>query len=98
MYRYLIGGLIVAIIAGVLGYMWFSQQKIVQAHNQKQIAQLNEQVEKLQSENALLKTALAKVEAEENRLAAQNDMLTKALEKARITGKVPSEVMPYPPK
>jgi cell division protein FtsL len=97
MYRYFIGGLVVAIIAVVLGYLWFTQQQMLRARGNEQIAELNQQLSKLQSENAELKSALAKVEAEENRLANENDMLTKTLENARLTGKVPSE-LPYPPK
>jgi hypothetical protein len=41
--------------------------------------------------------ALAKVQAEEQRLVTENDMLSKTLAQARLTGKIPSK-LPYPPK
>ncbi len=97
MYRYFIGGLVVAIIALVIGYLWFSQQQILHARENKRIAELNQELSMLQSENAQLKSALATVEAEENRLAKENDMLAKTLENARLTGRIPSK-LPYPPK
>lgn len=97
MYRYLVGAIVVAIIAALIGWKWYRQQQAATQHDQAQIAELSDHVQQLQKENDQLKVALAKVQAEENRLVTENQILSKTLEQARLTGKVPS-TLPYPPK
>jgi regulator of replication initiation timing len=63
----------------------------------RQLDDLNTQVEKVQKDNQDLRDQLAKVQEENNNLKGYNDVLKKALETAKVTGKVP-EIMPYPPK
>ncbi len=97
MYRYLVGAIVVAIIAALIGWNWYRQQQAATQREQAQIAELSDHVRQLDQENSQLKAALAKVQAEENRLVTENQILTKTLEQARLTGKVPAE-LPYPPK
>jgi len=96
----LIGALIVALIAAAVGYRWYGQQHAIQEDQAKRIGELSDQVSKLASENEQLKTALAKVQDEQSRLVRENDALQKAIEQAKLTGKVPSGPLPlpYPPK
>ena len=100
MVRGIIVFVVLAGIAGALGYRWYQQQLELQQHQQEQIADLNQQVKKMQSENETLKTQLAKVQDEQGRLAVANDLLTKAIEQSKITGKVAEKPpnLPYPPK
>ncbi len=97
MYRYLVGAIVVAIIAALAGWNWNRRQQAATQRDQAQIARLSDQVRQLEQENSQLKAALAKVQAEENRLVTENQILTKTLEQARLTGKVPA-TLPYPPK
>lgn len=97
MYRYLVGAIVVAIIAALAGWNWNRRQQVATQRDQAQIARLSDQVRQLEQENSQLKAALAKVQAEENRLVTENQILTKTLEQARLTGKVPA-TLPYPPK
>jgi regulator of replication initiation timing len=69
----------------------------MRAQQDQQISELNAQVSKLRSENDRLKAELTKVEDEEAKLAANNELLRKAIEQAKVTGKMPSK-LPYPPK
>ena len=89
-----------AAIAGALGYRWYQQNLELQQHQQEQLDQLNQRVKKMQDENATLKSQLAKVQDEEGRLAIANDMLTKAIEQSKLTGKAAEKPLnlPYPPK
>lgn len=99
MYRYLIGALVVAIIAAFIGWRWNRQQQAAMQHAQAQIAQLSNHVKEVDSENSQLKADLAKVQAEENRLVMENQILNKTLGTVRATGKLPKELqLPYPPK
>jgi len=54
----------------------------------------------MQGENETLKAQLAKVADEEGRLAATNELLTKAIEQSKLTGKIAEKPpnLPYPPK
>lgn len=97
MYRYVVGAIVVAIIAALVGWNWNRRQQAATARDQAQIAQLSDHVRQLDQENSQLKAALAKVQAEENRLVTENQILTKTLEQARLTGKIPAK-LPYPPK
>jgi membrane protein implicated in regulation of membrane protease activity len=97
MYRYLVGAVLVAVIAAALGWKWYQQE---QAEHQRDMAQINElsgRIGQLQEQNNQLNAALAKVQAEEQRQVTENDLLTKTLEQAKLTGKIPDK-LPYPPK
>ncbi len=96
MYRYVIGALIVALLAGAIGWERYQRQADEQ-RAQTRIAELSEQVNKLQQENSQLKISLDKVQSEETRLVTENEILTRTIEQARVTGKMP-EKLPYPPK
>jgi len=92
---------VVAIAAVVGGWLLYSRSQAAYAEGQKKIAELQQQLETLQSENNQLKANLAKSQSEEERLSAANQDLAKALAMARMTGKIPPlppSALPYPPK
>ena len=97
MYRYLVGAIVVALIGAVIGWKWYQQQQAEQRREQAQISELSDRVKQLQDQNNQLSVALAKVQAEEQRLVTENDMLSKTLAQAKLTGKIPDK-LPYPPK
>jgi predicted negative regulator of RcsB-dependent stress response len=97
MYRYLVGAIVVAIIAAIIGWKWYQQEQVAERREQARIAELSDRIKQLENQNNQLGIALAKVQAEENRAIAENQILTKTLEQARLTGKVPAKI-PYPPK
>lgn len=97
---------IVTVIAGGIFYWnWYTQGEEYKK-NQQQIAELQQQTEvlkqqseALKAENDRLKSDLAKVQAEQTSLAAQNDALNKAIAGYKATGKMPElKPLPYPPK
>ena len=96
--RMLIGGLVVAIISIIAVYVVSVKNEGARKAQESKIVELQGQVQKLQDENDGLKSALAKVRSEEDRLAADNQELSKALAQAQVTGKVPKLKLPYPPK
>jgi len=100
MIKGVIAFVILAVIAGALGYRWYEQQIALQQRQEEQIVELNQQVKKMQGENETLKAQLAKVQDEEGRLAATNELLTKAIEQSKLTGKIAEKPLnlPYPPK
>jgi uncharacterized protein HemX len=101
MARVLIGAAIVAIIASGGGWYLYTQDRAVQAQDQKKIAELQQQIQSLDAQSAELKENLAKSQAEEERLSSANQELAKALAQARLTGKVPPlppGALAYPPK
>lgn len=95
--RAVIGGLVVAIVAAIIFFIYSGQHRTQSAEQARQIALLNNELVKLQNENQQLTAALAKVQAEETSLAAQNDELKKAIASVKATGKLPPE-SPPPPK
>jgi chromosome segregation ATPase len=97
MYRYLVGAIVVALIAAAIGWKWHRQALADHQRDQAQIAELSARIGQLQDQNNQLNAALAKVQAEEQRQVTENDLLTKALEQAKLTGKIPDK-LPYPPK
>ncbi len=99
MVRVLIGAVVVAIIAGVIGWQWSVRQQAAMDRQQQQINDLQQQLNRAQSDNADLRAKLAKVQDEETHLAAENNALNEAIAKSRLTGKA-AEVppLPYPPK
>lgn len=97
----IIAALIVVIGAAAGGWMLYSRYRVAQLENQKKIAELQQQLETLQSENTQLKENLARSQSEEERLSSANQELAKALAQARLTGKIPPlppSSLPYPPK
>lgn len=97
MFRYLIGALVVAVIAAALGWKWNRQEQAEHQREQAQISELSVRIGQLQDQNNQLNAALAKVQAEEQRQVTENDLLTKTLQQAKLTGKIP-DTLPYPPK
>ena len=91
MARLVIGGLVVAIIAALLFFIYSGSFRT--RNQEQQISGLNNQVNKLQAENEQLKNDLAKVQSEGSRLAAQNEEMRKAIGSFKATGKMP-EVPP----
>ena len=97
MYRYLVGAIVVAAIAAVIGWKWYQQNQTERQRGKAQINELSGRVGQLQDQNNQLNAALAKVQAEEQRQVTENDLLAKTLEQAKLTGKIPDK-LPYPPK
>ena len=101
MYRYFIGAIIALLIAVGAGWKLYQQEQArdVQARavDRNRIDSLTAQIADLQQQNAQLNVALDKVQAEQQRLVVENDMLNKALAQGRLTGKIPDK-LPYPPK
>jgi peptidoglycan hydrolase CwlO-like protein len=89
----MIGGLVVAIIAALLFFIYTGSYRTRHQEQEQQISELNNQVNKLQAENEQLKNNLAKVQSEGSRLAAQNEEMRKAIGSFKATGKMP-EVPP----
>jgi hypothetical protein len=97
MYRYLVGAIVVALIAAAIGWKWYQREQAEHQHEQAQISELSARIGQLQDQNNQLNAALAKVQAEEQRQVTENDLLAKVLEQAKLTGKIPDK-LPYPPK
>jgi len=93
--------LIILIIAGIAGFFawrhYHAQDQAMIAQQAQQLDDLNAQISKLKNDNNQLHDQLDKVQEENGNLKIYNDALKKALETAKVTGKVPL-VMPYPPK
>ena len=98
MARLLIGGLVVAIIAAILFFVYAGSYQTRSQAQEQQISELSNHVNKLQAENQQLKTDLAKVQAESNKLAAQNEEMKKAIASVKATGKLPPTSISPPPK
>src|SRR5690242_10610622 len=100
MIRVLAGVAIAAIIALVIGYVMSQRYQKARAADQNRIADLQQQLNRLQVQNTQLSADLAKVQHEEERLSAANQELSKAIAQARLTGKIPplpEAALPYPP-
>lgn len=97
MVRAVVVFLVVAGIAGFFVYRYYNQEQTFRAEQVQKLDDLNAQLQKLQGDDNNLKDQLAKVQEENNNLKGYNDVLKKALEEAKVTGKVPL-IMPYPPK
>jgi predicted negative regulator of RcsB-dependent stress response len=89
--------LIFAAIAGFFGYRYYVAQQAERVRQEQQINELSNQLDQLKKDDGVLRDQLAKVQEENNNLKGYNDILTKALETAKVTGKVPI-MKPYPPK
>jgi predicted negative regulator of RcsB-dependent stress response len=97
MYRYLVGAIVAALIAALLGWRWYKQEQVERQRGQAQISELSARISQLEAQNNQLNAELAKVQAEEQRQVTENDLLAKVLAQAKLTGKIPDK-LPYPPK
>ena len=95
---------VTTITGGIFYWNWYTQGQEYKKDKQ-QITELQQQVSTLQqqaaaskTENDQLKASLAKVQAEQANLAAQNEILSKAIATYKSTGKMPDYKLPYPPK
>ncbi|MGO9452334.1 MAG: hypothetical protein ACLQDV_15025 [Candidatus Binataceae bacterium] len=93
----LAGALVVAIAAAIAFFIWWSVNSVRQEDMLQQIAAMNRELSQLSNDNTQLKGELAKVQTEEQNLAAQNEELRKAIGTVKATGKLPPD-LPYPPK
>jgi predicted negative regulator of RcsB-dependent stress response len=97
MFRAVVVFVILAGIGGYVAWRYHAQDQAQIATQSHQIDDLGAQLEKLKTDKNQLQDQLDKIQEENNNLKTYNDMLKKALETAKVTGKVPL-VMPYPPK
>ncbi len=97
MLRAVIVFVIVAAIAGYFAYRHYQHDQATAAETTRQIDDLNARVQKLESDNSMLRDQVAKLQEENYHMKGYNEELEKALATAKLTGKVP-EIMPYPPK
>lgn len=96
--RVLIGAVVVAIIAILIGYSMKTRYDAEQVAQENKITDLEQQLSRAQDDNARLKRDLAKVQSEEDLLVTENRELSKALAQSQATGKPPTLRLPYPPK
>ncbi len=88
---------ILAGIAGFFAWHYHTREQATIAQQSHRIDDLGAQVNQLKTDNNRLHDQLDKIQEENNNLKIYNDALKKALETAKLTGKVP--VVPaYPPK
>ncbi len=98
--------IVTTITGGIFYWNWYTQGEEYKkdqqhiAELQQQTDALKQQTEALKAENDRLKSDLAKVQAEQTNLAAQNDALNKAIAAYKSTGKMPDlkTTLPFPPK
>jgi uncharacterized protein HemX len=101
--RIVLTALIVALILIGAGYFAWrhiqAEQAAERADLQNQIGELEGERDQLKADDERTKAALDKVQAEEERMAAVNEELTKTLQQAQLTGKIPPpNSLPFPPK
>jgi uncharacterized protein HemX len=101
--RIVVTALIVALIFIGAGYLAWrhiqTQQAAERADLQTQIGQLEAERDQLKADDDRTKAAMDKVQQEEERLATVNEELTKTLQQAQLTGKIPPpSSLPFPPK
>ncbi len=97
MFRAVVIFVILAGIGVYVGWRYHAQDQARIARQSRQLDDLAAQLDQLKRDNDQLHAQLDKVQEENNNLKTYNDMLQKALETAKVTGKVPL-VPPYPPK
>jgi septal ring factor EnvC (AmiA/AmiB activator) len=101
--RIVLAALIVALIFIGAGYLAWrhiqAEQAAERADLQKQIGELERERDQFKADDDKTKAALDKVQAEEERMAVVNEELTKTLQQAQLTGKIPPpSSLPFPPK
>ncbi len=97
MFRAVVVFVILAAIGGYVAWRYHARDQAQMAAQSRQIDDLGAQMEKLKADNGQLHDQMDKIQEENNNLKTYNDELKKALETAKLTGKVPV-VPPYPPK
>ena len=90
--KFLAGAVLVLIAAAIAFFVWSRVNEARQEEMQSQMSVLTKQVSQLGVENTRLKAELAKVQSEEQNLAAQNDELRKAIGSVKATGKLPPDI------
>ncbi len=99
MAKFLTGAFVVLILAGIGFFIWSRVTDARQEELNAQISALNKQVSQLNDENTRLKGDLARVQSEQQNLAAQLEEYKKAVAAVKATGKLPANIdLPYPPK
>ncbi len=101
-----IGAIVVVTVfaGGIFYWNWYTQGEEYKKDQQQisdlqqQTATLKQQNDTLKAENEKMKSDLDKVQAEQASLAAQNDVLSKAIAGYKATGKMPDLKLAYPPK
>jgi septal ring factor EnvC (AmiA/AmiB activator) len=97
MLKALAGAVVVGVAAAILFAWVSSQHHAAQDRLNQQIGAMNSELAQLRDENTHLKGDLAKVQTEQQSLAAQNEELRQAIAAVKATGKLPRN-LPYPPK
>ena len=90
--RFLAGAVVALIIASIAFFFWTRGNYTRQEDLAEQIAGMNNQLSQMRDENDRLKAELSKVQGEEQKLAAQNDELLKAIASVKATGKLPADI------
>ncbi len=99
MAKFLTGAFVVLILAGIGFFIWSRVTDARQEELNARISALNKQVSQLNDENTRLKGDLARVQSEQQNLAAQLEEYKKAVAAVKATGKLPANIdLPYPPK
>jgi peptidoglycan hydrolase CwlO-like protein len=90
--KFFAGAFLVLILAVIAFFVWSKVNDSRREQLEAQITQMNNMISQLGDENTRLKGELAKVQSEEQTLAAHNDELRKAIASVKATGKLPPDV------
>jgi cell division protein FtsB len=90
--KFLAGAVVVLIIAAIAFFVWSRVNYARQDDLEEKIAGMNKKLSQMGDENDRLKAELSKVQGEEQKLAAQNDELLKAIASVKATGKLPADI------
>lgn len=90
--KFFAGALVVLILAVIVFFVWSKVNDSRREQLEAQITQTNNMISQLGDENTRLKGELAKVQSEEQAMAARNDELLKALASVKATGKLPADI------
>jgi cell division protein FtsL len=90
--KFFAGAFVVLILAVIVFLVWSKVTDSRREQLEAQITQMNNMISQLGDENTRLNGELAKVQSEEQALAAHNDELRKALGTVKATGKLPADI------